>query len=569
MDKLTNNTSDDYYDEHEPIAELLRQGKMIHALNQSIEYTIDIVRSFYEEVKADDEGKLIFYPNRCDPIDVTIYRFHQQMIDRLETIDAKGNPIHKPDYQFFLSNYRVLLELKQQCRLYISPQLWNDQTTKYVQQAYYLHYELRRRHYDVEYSYVYYEIFKLGFESPLYKHKGECANGFLKLIVQIREEFNLAREIRKQAEEYGISLPELPGEVPPLLEMYNANRLLPSPVSPIVWLQLQISAIATMDRRIEWLNNIQHREADTLAQYKIPDEQIAQIKYACLLLKRMYRRLKELQLHNGDIADFLQSFPYEDRMQAEYKVLIENISPSEFVALSQAIIDTIYLKTAKSPVELIARIPEYLDKIVATNIVDFVKSIHMAESTCQLYLHCDPTDRTPINNRAIPVAAPTIECRNQCFDYYINAKVDDIKNEFAYDQSRVIPISVDECCQLLLKRTKEFLHEYKNKYSPNEEVSETCVWKMVHNDIYLMADAFVNYLSQKITPQQHDIDTPRLPRKGKYQEVIVWLEKEKQNGQDHYKEAGNNRSAMCRKISKIVGWEVNENSLMKALYRRN
>ena len=63
---------DDYYDEHEPIVALLRQGKMIHALDQSIECTIDIVRSFYEEVKADEEGKLLFQPEQCDPSDVTI-----------------------------------------------------------------------------------------------------------------------------------------------------------------------------------------------------------------------------------------------------------------------------------------------------------------------------------------------------------------------------------------------------------------------------------------------------------------------------------------------------------------
>ena len=145
---------DDYYDEHEPIAALLRQGKMIHALDQSIECTIDIVRSFYEEVKADEEGKLLFQPEQCDPIDVTIYRFHQQMIEKYETIDAKGDSAHTEDYQFFLSNYQVLLNLRQQCQLSISPQLWDDQATKYVQQAYYLYHELRKHDYDVKYSYI-------------------------------------------------------------------------------------------------------------------------------------------------------------------------------------------------------------------------------------------------------------------------------------------------------------------------------------------------------------------------------------------------------------------------------
>lgn len=54
------------------------------------------------------------------------------------------------------------------------------------------------------------------------------------------------------------------------------------------------------------------------------------------------------------------------------------------------------------------------------------------------------------------------------------------------------------------------------------------------------------------------------PRKNKYVEVVEWLEKEKKKGIDHYAAACNNRSKMCRKLTDIFGWEVNENSLRKA-----
>ena len=54
------------------------------------------------------------------------------------------------------------------------------------------------------------------------------------------------------------------------------------------------------------------------------------------------------------------------------------------------------------------------------------------------------------------------------------------------------------------------------------------------------------------------------PRKNKYVEVVKWLEKQKTQGVDHYVAAGYNRSKMCRRLTEIFGWEVNENSLRKA-----
>jgi hypothetical protein len=48
---------------------------------------------------------------------------------------------------------------------------------------------------------------------------------------------------------------------------------------------------------------------------------------------------------------------------------------------------------------------------------------------------------------------------------------------------------------------------------------------------------------------------------------VDWLEYEKKEGRDYYAYANNNRSLMCRNLSKIVGWIVNENSLQKAQNR--
>ena len=54
------------------------------------------------------------------------------------------------------------------------------------------------------------------------------------------------------------------------------------------------------------------------------------------------------------------------------------------------------------------------------------------------------------------------------------------------------------------------------------------------------------------------------PRKGKYADTVVWLAEQKKKGVDFYAAAGYNRTEMCRKLTKIFGWEVNENSLRKA-----
>ena len=57
------------------------------------------------------------------------------------------------------------------------------------------------------------------------------------------------------------------------------------------------------------------------------------------------------------------------------------------------------------------------------------------------------------------------------------------------------------------------------------------------------------------------------PKEGEYQQVVIWLEQQKAKGVDYYAAAGMNRSKMCRQLSEILGWEVDQNSLRKAQQR--
>ena len=52
-----------------------------------------------------------------------------------------------------------------------------------------------------------------------------------------------------------------------------------------------------------------------------------------------------------------------------------------------------------------------------------------------------------------------------------------------------------------------------------------------------------------------------------YTALVLWLEEQKIKGIDYYAAAGMNRSKMCRQLSDILGWAVDQNSLRKAQNR--
>ena len=58
------------------------------------------------------------------------------------------------------------------------------------------------------------------------------------------------------------------------------------------------------------------------------------------------------------------------------------------------------------------------------------------------------------------------------------------------------------------------------------------------------------------------------PSAGDYKAVVQWLEKKKQKGEDMYAGANYNRTKMCRKLSEIFGWEVDESGIRKAEERQ-
>ena len=75
-------------------------------------------------------------------------------------------------------------------------------------------------------------------------------------------------------------------------------------------------------------------------------------------------------------------------------------------------------------------------------------------------------------------------------------------------------------------------------------------------------------LKQQIEAMTKPINTAeRIPAEGNYIQVVQWLAQQKLIGNDYYPEADYNRSVMCRRLSIIFGWPVDQNSLRKAQNR--
>ena len=65
-------------------------------------------------------------------------------------------------------------------------------------------------------------------------------------------------------------------------------------------------------------------------------------------------------------------------------------------------------------------------------------------------------------------------------------------------------------------------------------------------------------------PEEKQETGERRPRENDYAALVAWLDAEKAQGRDYYADAGMNRSRMCRDLSDILGWIVDQNSLRKA-----
>jgi hypothetical protein len=84
-----------------------------------------------------------------------------------------------------------------------------------------------------------------------------------------------------------------------------------------------------------------------------------------------------------------------------------------------------------------------------------------------------------------------------------------------------------------------------------------------HNDIHDNHNCRIYATAQPEEKKEAD-GAERRPRENDYAALVAWLEVEKAQGRDYFADAGMNRSRMCRDLSEILGWIVDQNSLRKA-----
>lgn len=65
--------------------------------------------------------------------------------------------------------------------------------------------------------------------------------------------------------------------------------------------------------------------------------------------------------------------------------------------------------------------------------------------------------------------------------------------------------------------------------------------------------------------EKQEIFNPKksLPAINRYADLYQWIQEEKAAGHDYLAEAGGNRTLMCKRLSDMVGWEINADTLGK------
>lgn len=548
--------------EVEEICSLISQGQVERAIYQNEEIVCELTQNMVCEFSK-DEKKLaeLKHGSTDDHIALNLYRFHEELCRRYESLDNQGNPIRKSEYYTFEKLYDELTIIREKASIDKAPQLWNDQEINYIVQAYYLRDELYKARYDIYYANSLRKFFLIGYDSNLYDHRGEYALQFLNLLNEAYYEYFFAKRNKKRAEECRIALPDLSGDHLSFRDTYLSHKRAPESVGCSSWLNFIMCDICNMDQRIEWLHNILTEEADQLLELGVSNENIQKLKLNCKNLSYIYQRLKTIMEQDSTVAEYIYSKEEKCWWNNGLSIFLDHLSVEEYVALSQVIYSEIQNSTELLFDEWVILIPAYRDKMISNDITQFVLFLITAEYTRHIfkdfYLYKEKQKSGYYDQFFSP---PPVALRNECFDLYISYNLKTIQKEFAHDQTRIHPITDEECRQILCHRTREYLKDSNIYTGLTDDI------RMVVQPIVV---AYGNYLEQKVSPHPETSLTIPLPSLNKYTELNKWLEEEKKKGRDYLKEANNNRSQMCRDLTNILGWPVDNNALGKCINRNH
>lgn len=370
-----------------------------------------------------------------------------------------------------------------------------------------------------------------------------------------------------------------------ITEMYKISQFTKPTTCSLGWLPFFLSELSNIDERIGWLCQAQAGELLKLKELNVSVEEIDTIRFECSLLIRFYRRIKMLIIKNGEAADYINGAPAEDRLSYEMVAYLKSFTPADMVNLAQSFCAYEGDKT-KPFIEVVLRMPEFDGHLCFDDICSFSRSLFMVEGWRQHFIKGNPNDRTIIDIHSFP-----LKLRNACFDEYIQLSIKEIEEELTSDNDRLYEVSEMECLNELYKKEKCAYDRIVGMEQFRGSRAYDMEWYPAKPHVIKMSGYFVQYLAHYIQQKQSNssssatIIVPKektedyieerreplhtTPYENDYVAVAQWLEVQKRDGIDWYKLNNNNRTAMCRQLSNIFGWTVDQNSLRKAQKRTN
>lgn len=304
-----------------------------------------------------------------------------------------------------------------------------------------------------------------------------------------------------------------------------------------------------VEQRIKALEDIRAHHNEYLKGIDIPEGQKAGFVLECESLISYHKIIQDL-LTDTSIQTFYKinkdsvSIPQLEQYIYLLKLPDLDLYLNHYIAFTEGF--CFYAtRPLKQPAVAMAVIKceNFLGKLHSEDIMAFCRHLFCGESM-RLHEMGELGDNDPFGIHEFDVAF-----RNRCFDVYIDLRKKEIAQEMASDNDRPFPpTNIDYLNQLLEESKYVFEREMQFEQFKGSYAYEQQYYKG-RPDVLKMVGYFVTYLITKInelntqqpiaTPKPANIRQEGLPRERKYQELIDWLEKEKQNGRDHYKEASN------------------------------
>lgn len=264
------------------------------------------------------------------------------------------------------------------------------------------------------------------------------------------------------------------------------------------WLQENLTDIRVRDYRVDALHTIIDNLPDYLQEIPNSARVINRYKNDCNSLIHYFRTINFIIPYYDEAGMYYSEHRDDDQFAVEayiYYQFIERLEDiSEYVAFTQAHYEAIKDKTHLFIPQLVAaKSQTCLGVLTAQDIIEFCRSLYMAETTRQKYLHGWDNESPLPTIHTFP-----LKLRNRCFDFYINHCYNEIFSTLSASNKRLHLPDEKECLEELLKNETQAYNRLKGMENFRGSIAFAQTWKQGTPDILAMADLFLQYLQERI-----------------------------------------------------------------------